>query len=116
MRFAMRAAIVLMLSLLLNGCAQEIKSTITYTAIGTASTLDLGYRDGSGKLQYVEGYPRPWSLRLTGYKSRQYLELRVRPVSNDGSAVCVIAIDGEEVAIDEAKGLPDEAICIYRLP
>jgi hypothetical protein len=116
MCFAKRAAIVLMLSVLMTGCAKEIQSTITYTAIGTASTLDLGYRDASGELQRVEGYPRPWSLRLTGYRSRQYLELRVRPVSNDGSAVCVIAIDGEEVAIDEAKGLPEEAICSYRLP
>ena len=116
MRFATRAVIVLMLSVLMTGCAKEIDSTITYTAIGTASRLDLAFRDASGELQYVEGYPRPWSLRLTGYKSRQYLELRVKPVSNDGSAVCVIAIDGEEVAIDEAKGLPDEAVCIHMLP
>ena len=116
MRFATRAVIVLILSVLMTGCAKEIQSTITYTAIGTASTLDLAYRDASGELQYVEGYPRPWSLRLTGYKSRQYLELRVKPVLNDGSAVCVIAIDGEEVAIDEVTGLPDEAICVHRLP
>jgi hypothetical protein len=116
MRFATRAVIVLTLSVLITGCAKEIHSTITYTAIGTASTLDLAYRDASGELQYVEGYPRPWSLRLTGYKSGQYLELRVKPVSTDGSAVCVIAVDGEEVAIDEVKGLPDEAICVHRLP
>lgn len=116
MGFATRATIVFVLSLLMVGCAKEIHSTITYTAIGTASTLDLAYRDTSGELQVVKGYPRPWSLRLTGYKSRQHLELRVKPVSNDGSAVCVIAIDGEEVAIDEVRGLPEEAICIYRLP
>lgn len=116
MRFGRRVAIVLMLSVLMIGCAKELDSTITYKAIGTASTLDLVYRDASGELQYVESYPRPWSLRLTGYKSRQYLELRVRPVSNDGSAVCVIAIDGEEVAVDEADGLPGEAICLHRLP
>ena len=116
MRFATRAAIVLMLSVLMTGCAKEIQSTITYKAIGTASTLDLSFRDASGELQVVGGYPRPWSLRLTGFRSRQYLELRVKAVSNDGSAVCVIAIDGEEVAIDEAKSLPEEAICLYRLP
>jgi hypothetical protein len=105
-----------MLSVFMIGCAKEIQSTITYKAIGTASTLDLAYRDTSGELQTVEGYPRPWSLRLTGYKRRQYLELRVRPATTEGSAVCVIAIDGEEVAIDEVKGLPEEAVCIYRLP
>lgn len=116
MRFAARAVIVLMLSVLMAGCAKEIDSTITYKAIGTASTLDLAYKDASGELQYVEGYPRPWSLRLTGYKSRQYLELRVKPAASEGSAVCVIAIDGEEVAVDEVNGLPEEAICIYRLP
>ena len=116
MCFAKRAVIFLMLLVLTAACAKEIQSTITYTAIGTASTLDLAYRDASGELQYVEGYPRPWSLRLRGYKSRQYLELRVKPATSEGSAVCVIAIDGEEVAIDEVKGLPEEAVCIYRLP
>ena len=116
MCFGRRAVIVLIVSVLMTGCAKEIHSTITYKAIGTASMLDLAFKDASGELQYVGGYPRPWSLRLTGFKSRQYLELRVRPVSNDGSAVCVIAIDGEEVAIDEVSGLPDEAACVYRLP
>lgn len=116
MRFVTRAGIVLMLLVLKTGCAKEIHSTITYTAIGTASTFNLTYREASGELQYFEGYPRPWSLRLTGFKSRQFLELRVKPASDDGSAVCVIAIDGEEVAIDEVMGLPEEAICIYRLP
>lgn len=116
MRFATRAVIVLVFSVLVTGCARELDSTITYRAIGTASTLDVAYRDASGELQMVEGYPRPWSLRLTGFKSRQTLELRVKPVSDDGSAVCVIAIDGEEVAVDEVKGLPDEAICVHRLP
>lgn len=116
MRFVTRATIVLVLSVLMIGCAREIDSTITYRAIGTASTLDLAYRDASGELQYVEGYPRPWSLSLTGYKRRQTLELRVKPASDDGSAVCAIAIDGEEVAVDEAEGLPDEAICVHRLP
>jgi hypothetical protein len=116
MRFATRAVIVLMLLVLMTGCAKEIHSIITYTAIGTASAFNLAYREASGELQYFEGYPRPWSLMLTGYKNRQYLELRVKPASDDGSAVCVIAIDGEEVAIDEVKGFPEEAICIYRLP
>lgn len=116
MRFTTQAVIVLMLSVLMIGCARKLDSTITYRAIGTASTLDVVYRDASGDLQTVEDYPRPWSLRLTGYKSRQTLELRVKPVSDDGSAVCVIAIDGEEVAVDEVKGLPDEAICVHRLP
>ena len=115
MRLAARVVVVLILSALMAGCAQEIQSTITYTAIGTANTLDLVYRDAAGELQYVEGYPRPWSLRLTGYKSRQYLELRVKPATSEGSAVCVISIDGDEVAIDEVIGLPEEAICIYRL-
>lgn len=113
---ARRAVIVLLLSVLGTACAKQIQSTITYTAIGTASTLDLAYRDASGDLQTVEGYPRPWSLKLTGYKRRQYLELRVKPGSNECSAVCVIAVDGEEAAIDEVKGLPEEAICIYKLP
>ena len=116
MRFATRAVIVLMLLVLMTGCAKEIHSPITYTAIGTASTLNLVFRDASGELQYFEGYPRPWSLKLTGFKSRQFLELRVEPASDDGSAVCVIAIDREVVAIDEVKGLPEQAICIYRLP
>ena len=116
MRFATQAVIVLVLLVLNTGCAKEIHSPITYTAIGTASTLNLTYRDASGELQYFEGYPRPWSLNLTGFKSRQFLELRVEPASDDGSAVCVIAIDSEVVAIDEVKGLPEEAICIYRLP
>jgi hypothetical protein len=116
MRFATRAVIVLMLLGLMTGCAKEIQSTITYTAIGTASKFNLAYREASGELQHYEGYPRPWSLKLRGYKSRQLLELRVKPASDDGSAVCVIAIDGKEVAIDEVKGLPEEAICIYKLP
>jgi hypothetical protein len=116
MRVATQVALVLLLLVLTTGCAKDFYPPITYTAVGTASTFDLTYRDSSGDLQSVEGYPRPWSLSLTGFKSRQYLELRVRPVSNDGSAVCVIAIDGEEVAIAEIKGLPEEAICLYRLP
>lgn len=116
MRVGTRAVVVLMLFVLMTGCARELDSTITYRAIGTATTLDLAYRDAAGELQLVEGYPRPWSLRLTGFKSRQTLELRVKPVSDDGSAVCAIAIDGEEVAVDEAEGLPDEAICVHRLP
>lgn len=116
MRVTTQAALVFVLLVLTAGCAREIYAPITYTAIGTASAFDLTYRDPSGDLQFVEGYPRPWSLSLTGYKSRQYLELRVRPVSNDGSAVCVIAIDGEEVAIAEIKGLPEEAVCLHRLP
>lgn len=116
MCFATRAVIVLILSVLTLGCAKEIGDTVTYTALGTASTLDLAYRDAAGELQYVEGYPRPWSLGLTGYKSRQYLELRVKPHSHDGSAVCVIALGGEEVAVDEVRAAPKEAVCIYRLP
>jgi hypothetical protein len=116
MRVATQAVLLLILLVLTAGCAKEFHAPITYTAIGTATTFDLAYRDSSGDLQYFEGYPRPWSLSLTGYKSRQYLELRVRPASNDGSAVCVIAIDGEEVAIAEIKGFPEEAVCIYRLP
>jgi hypothetical protein len=116
MCFATRGMIVLMLSVLITGCTKEIHSTITYTAIGTARTLDVAYKDASGELQYVEGYPRPWSLKLTGFKSRQYLELRVKPASDVGSAVCVIAVDGEEVAVDEVEASPEEAICIFRLP
>ena len=116
MRVATQAALVLVLLVLTAGCAKEFHAPITYTAIGTATNFDLSYRDASGDLQSVAGYPRPWSVSLTGYKSRQYLELRVRPVSNDGSAVCVITIDGEEVAIAEIQGLPEEAVCLYRLP